>query len=60
MFIYLEQKHEFDIFKDHSPLQYLKALWIKLRSLLFSFFHEKFPFESILECSKQFNYLSRK
>jgi hypothetical protein len=56
-----KQKEQFDILKEYTPLEYLKALLelqkgkVKLRSLLFSFFHERFPFESILECSKQLN-----
>lgn len=27
---------------------------VEIRSLLYSFFHERFPFESLLECAKQF------
>lgn len=56
-----KQKEQFDILKEHTPLEYLKALLelqkerVELRSLLSSFFYERFPFESILECSKQLN-----
>jgi hypothetical protein len=53
-----KQKEQFGILKEHTPLEYLRALLelqkerVELRSLLFSFFHERFPFKSILEYSK--------